>query len=72
MNNVYLTSQLSAGLLKLGSVSLRYTSLAKHYQPLIGALYVMEDSMKLVFAFIFAFSSIAIATDSMPNEGNLV
>jgi TonB family protein len=32
----------------------------------------MEDSMKFVFAFIFAFSSIAIATDSMPNEGNLV
>jgi len=26
------------GLLKLGSVSLRYTSLAKHYQPLIEAL----------------------------------
>jgi len=31
------------GLLKLGSVPLRYTSLAKHYQPLIGALYFWEQ-----------------------------
>ena len=31
------------GLLKLGSVSLRFTSIAKHYQPLIGALYAMES-----------------------------
>ncbi|GAA0782092.1 MULTISPECIES: energy transducer TonB [Pseudomonadati] len=28
--------------------------------------------MKFVFAFIFAFSSLANATDSIPNEGNIV
>ena len=31
------------GLLKLGSVPLRFTSIAKHYQPLIGALAVQES-----------------------------